>query len=187
MALQFTLEISDDDVPFFVEAINRAEQRVAGRSADEIIAAAEKTFVSAQEQSMPAFVRSRVSTVENLIAMARDEGWALATEDKSRVVAALAYFADPEDLIPDDVPVLGFLDDAIMIEVVQQLLHPEVEAYSDFCAYREQEAHRRGEDAGALGREEWLEGRRAELQARMRQRRGSYAPTADWTPRFRFS
>ena len=29
---------------------------------------------------------------------------------------------------------------------------------------------------GALGREEWLEGRRAELQARMRQRRGSYAP-----------
>ena len=60
MALQFTLEISDDDVPFFVEAINRAEQRVAGRSADEIIAAAEKTFVSAQEQAMPAPVAAEI-------------------------------------------------------------------------------------------------------------------------------
>ena len=187
MALQFTIEISDADIPFFMEAVARAEQRASGKTAEPVIAAAEQTFASSQGQSMPEFVRSRVSTVENLIAMARDEGWALSAEDKSRVVAALAYFADPEDLIPDDVPVLGFLDDAIMIEVVQQLLHPEVEAYADFCAFREQEAHRRGADAATLGREEWLEGRRAELQARMRQRRGSYAPSADWTPRFRFS
>ena len=58
---------------------------------------------------------------------------------------------------------------------------------ADFGAFREQAAHRRGADAATLGREEGLEGRRAELQARMRQRRGSYAPSADWTPRFRFS
>lgn len=103
------------------------------------------------------------------------------------MVAALTYFADPEDLVPDNVPVLGFLDDAIMIELVQRLLQPEIEAYADFCVYRDGEAARRGEEAGTLGRKEWLEGRRAELQARMRQRRSAYAPSQNWTPHFKFS
>jgi len=187
MALQFTIDIADEDFPFFLEAVQRAEQRASGKSAQEIVAAAEATFVSAQDAKMPEFVRSRVSSVENLIAMVRDEGWALSDEDRSRVVGALTYFADPADLIPDKIPVLGFLDDAIMIDVVGTVLKPEIEAYADFCAFREQEAARRGADAGTLGREEWLEGRRAELQARMRQRRSSYAPSSDWTPRFKFS
>ena len=84
-------------------------------------------------------------------------------------------------------PVLGFLDDAIMIEVVNRVLQPEIDAYADFCAYRSGEAARRGEDANTLDRAEWLEGRRAELQARMRSRRGSYAPSGSWAPAFKFS
>ena len=187
MALQFTIDIADEDLPFFMDAVQRAEQRASGKSAEDILALAEQTFASSQGAKMPDFVRSRIASVENLIAMARDEGWALSDDDRSRVVGALTYFADPEDLIPDNIPVLGFLDDAIMIDVVDRVLRPEIEAYADFCAYREQEAHRRGADAGALGREEWLEGRRAELHARMRQRRTSYAPSSEWTPRFKFS
>jgi uncharacterized membrane protein YkvA (DUF1232 family) len=187
MGIQFTIDISDDDLPYFVEAVQRAEQRASGKTAEEILSAAEKTFASAQDTHMPEFVRSRLATVSNLVAMVRDTGWALSDEDKERVVGALTYFADPEDLIPDNIPVLGFLDDAIMIEVVERVLQPEIEAYADFCLFREQEAQYRGADAATLGREEWLEGRRAELQARMRQRRTSYAPSANWRPTFRVS
>ena len=187
MALQFTIDLADEDLPFFTEAVHRAAERASGKSAEEVLAAAEKTFSDSQGQKMPEFVRSRLDSVSNLVAMVRDVGWGLSDEDRSRVVGALTYFADPEDLIPDNIPVLGFLDDAIMIEVVNTVLQPEIEAYADFCAYREQEAHRRGADAGTLGREEWLEGRRAELQARMRARRTSYAPSSDFQPRFRFS
>jgi hypothetical protein len=187
MALQFTIEITDADIPFFMEAVKRAEQRASGKTAEQVIEAAETAFVAAQGATMPEFVRSRVSTVENLIAMARDMAWALADEDRARIVAALTYFADPEDMIPDDVPVLGFLDDAIMIDVVQQVLAPEIEAYADFCIFRQQEAQYRGTDAATVGREDWLEGRRAELQARMRARRSSYAPAANWRPTFRVS
>jgi uncharacterized membrane protein YkvA (DUF1232 family) len=187
MAIQFTVELNDEDLPYFMEAVDRAAQRAAGKSAEEILGAAESTVAGAEGQSMPEFVRSRLDSVVNLIAMVRDVGWGLSEEDRNRVVSALTYFADPEDLIPDKIPVLGFLDDAIMIEVVNRVLQPEIEAYADFCAFRTQEADRRGADMSTLGREEWLEGRRAELQARMRARRGSYAPSSDFTARFRFS
>ncbi|MBS0569872.1 MAG: DUF1232 domain-containing protein [Proteobacteria bacterium] len=187
MALEFSIEITDQDLPFFMEAMKRAEQRAAGKSAQQILDEAARTFASSQAQQMPEFVRSRLAGVENLIAMAGDEGWGLSAEDKSRVVSALTYFSDPEDLIPDNVPVLGFLDDAVMIEVVQGVLRPEIDAYADFCDYRSQEASVRGTDAAKVGREEWLEDRRAELQARMRSRRQSYAPSGSWTPHFKFT
>lgn len=187
MALEFNITIQDEDLPVFMDAMKRAEERASKKTAAQILDEAEKTFASASAQHLPEFVSSRLASVENLIAMVRDEGWGLAPEDRSRIVAALTYFADPEDLIPDNVPVLGFLDDAIMIEVVQRILQPEIDAYADFCAFRQQEGSRRGVDTSNLDRAEWLEGRRAELQARMRSRRGSYAPSGSWAPAFKFS
>jgi uncharacterized protein DUF1232 len=187
MALEFNVTIQDDDLAVFTDAMKRAEQRASGKSAEQILSEAEKTFASVSTSDMPDFVSSRISSVENLIAMARDVAWGLSEEDRNRIISALTYFADPEDLIPDNVPVLGFLDDAIMIEVVQRILAPEIEAYADFCAFREQEGTRRGVDMSNLDRAEWLEGRRAELQARMRSRRGSYAPSSSWAPAFKFS
>jgi uncharacterized membrane protein YkvA (DUF1232 family) len=187
MALEFNITIQDEDLPVFMDAMKRAEERASKKTAAQILEEAETTFATASKQQLPEFVSSRLAGVENLIAMVRDTGWGLSDEDRSRIVAALTYFADPEDLIPDNVPVLGFLDDAIMIEVVQRILAPEIEAYADFCAFREQEASRRGADMSTLDRAEWLEGRRAELQARMRSRRGSYAPSGSWAPAFKFS
>jgi uncharacterized membrane protein YkvA (DUF1232 family) len=45
----------------------------------------------------------------------------------------LAYFSDPEDSGPDHIPVLGFLDDAIMIELVVEELKDNIEAFLASC------------------------------------------------------
>jgi hypothetical protein len=52
MALQFIIDISDADIPFFMDAVKRAEQRAVGKSAEEVIEAAEKTFVTAQGETI---------------------------------------------------------------------------------------------------------------------------------------
>ncbi len=109
----------------------------------------------------PDFVRERIHKLSLLIRMLVDEEWKLRGADRTRILNALAYFADPDDMIPDRIPGLGYLDDAIMLELVVQDLHHEIEAYEDFCEYRRQQ---RG-DAGSL------DNRRRSLQNRMRRRR----------------
>ena len=50
----------------------------------------------------------------------------------------IRYFGDPEDILPDHIPVIGYLDDVIMIElVVRELAHVR-DAYDDFCDYQGQ-------------------------------------------------
>src|SRR5690606_7594424 len=122
-------------------------------------------------RSIPDFIMQRLLRLDDMIAMARDEAWALAGEDRDRVLGALAYFCNPDDVIPDHVQVLGFLDDAIMIELsVRELAH-ELEAYDAFCDYRGAQAKRRGLEAEKLGRTDWLDSRREELVERMHTRR----------------
>jgi uncharacterized membrane protein YkvA (DUF1232 family) len=83
--------------------------------------------------------------------------------DRAHILDALAYFADPDDIIPNRVPGVGHLDDAITIELVARELTHEIEAYRDFCEYRERQPNTEDEAR--------LEARRESLQPRMRRRR----------------
>jgi uncharacterized membrane protein YkvA (DUF1232 family) len=75
--------------------------------------------------------------------------------------------------VPDDVPVLGLVDDAIMIELVLRELRHELESYEEFDEFRREEAARRGAAGShkAVSREDWLGSQRRALQERIRERR----------------
>ena len=171
MPLTINLELSDQDLQHFAGVVESAKQASAGLSDTQVIDAATELVTKAQQSNPPQFVKERLELVGTLVAMARDEGWALPAEDCANVRAALSYFAHGADVIPDNVPVLGFIDDAIMIELCAREMQHEIEAYNDFIEYRQREAERRKLDPATVGRADWLEARREELQDRMHRRR----------------
>ena len=168
--MRISFELDDNDLRHFRLIMDEARKAARRIAPEDIVAAAEDLLQSVPESGAPAFVVERLQRLQLMIHMLSDIEWRLPHQDAARVLNALAYFAEPEDLIPDHIPGLGFLDDAIMIELVVRELKHEIEAYQDFCDYRAR-LKEKG-DGSRPSRGDWLDTRRKELQARMRRRRG---------------
>jgi hypothetical protein len=171
MPLIINLELSDQDLQHFAGVVESSREAAANYSNKQVVDAATQLLSKAQLSSPPEFVKERLLVLDTLIAMMRDEAWGLSDADCANVRSALVYFAHGADAIPDSVPVLGFIDDAIMIELCARELRHEIEAYNDFCEFRQRESERRKLEPSSVGRADWLESRREELQDRMHRRR----------------
>ncbi|HEX5959981.1 MAG TPA: YkvA family protein [Rhodanobacteraceae bacterium] len=184
MPMDINIQLSDEDLQFFVQGMHKVEDNLKGRDPNQVIAAAQQLLAGTNGAHTPPFIAERMGSVESLISMCKDVGFNLPAGDRQRVLAALAYLADPRDAIPDAMPVLGFLDDAIVIELCRQDLRFEIEAYDDFSKWRADEAQARGIDPEKLmvQRADWADAQAAEAIALMhRRRRDSYASGA-WKP-----
>ena len=185
MSMRVTFDLEARDLEYFQGVIKRARASASEADEDEIIARARAVIDQVERSEAPVFVRQRIAKLDSLIGMVEDEEWALASPERKNVLSALSYFAEPQDIIPDNVPVLGYLDDAIMIELVVKELQHEIEAFTDFCRYREEEKARNR--SPNVSRQEFLDVKRRQLQQRMRRRRGAAAkrPARGRRPRFR--
>ena len=172
MGLRVTFDLDDEDLKHFRLIMREARSAAARVAPEDIVAAAEDLLEAIGESGAPTFILERLTKLRLMIDMLSDLEWRLPHQEAGRVLNALAYFTEPEDLIPDHIPGLGFLDDAIMIELITRELKHEIEAYQDFCDYR---ARKRAEGGRRtrVSREDWLENRRSELQTRMRRRKRS--------------
>lgn len=174
--MRVTFELHEDDLKHFRLIMLEARKSSARLTPEEIVSGARKLLDSVKAEKVPQFIRERLEALTLMIDMLVDHEWRLPGKDASRVLNALAYFCEPEDLIPDHIPGLGFLDDAIMIELVVRELRHEIEAYRDFCDFRTAHKPNRGIKSKTtdLTRDKWLESRRQDLQSRMRRRRRKF-------------
>lgn len=173
MGLRISIDLDEDDLRHFRLIMREARNNVANAEPEIIVAGAEAALKRVDRKTVAVFVRDRIDKLDVMIRMLTDHEWRLPQKDTTRVLNALAYFSDPEDLIPDTIPGIGYLDDAIMIELVIRELKHEIEAYEDFCKFRQSRPAPKGIKAKSsdLNRESWLERRRNELLKRMRRRR----------------
>jgi len=169
--MRITFELEPADIERFQQALSRS--RHATRCADEVdvIDAAKYALDHLSASMAPAYVRRRLVEVQRLILMLEDEAWALSDPERCEVVETLAYFSDPDDLVPDDIEVIGLLDDAIMLELLLRRLRIVLNAYADFCAFRTTLAAMPGDSEARCQYARALAERRAKLHARMRRRR----------------
>jgi uncharacterized membrane protein YkvA (DUF1232 family) len=170
MGYKLTIELSDRDLRHFRRELHKARESVQIADDEEILGAAADLVTAMRRTDLPDFVTERLEKLETLLAMVMDHQWPLTEEERSPVLSGLAYLCDPEDLIPDDIPGIGMLDDAVMIELVFRELRHELDAYADFMKFREQLGKVLG-DSPTPQVEARLERRRQQLLARMRRRR----------------
>ncbi len=169
MPLKVVFDLEDKDLDYFKANMERTRCSLDATDEDEIINRANAMVEQARALNAPAFAQQRIDKLKRLTEMLMDPEWFLSMEERRNILAALAYFADPEDIIPDHIPVLGYIDDAIMIELVVTELQHEIDAFEDFCRFRAGERGRKRGDK--VSREDYLESKRRKLQQRMRRRR----------------
>ncbi|QIL20259.1 YkvA family protein [Thermomonas sp. HDW16] len=103
-----------------------------------------------------AVLDERLTRIEQLRAMLDDADWDRREGACRRVRKLLAYLDQDHDLIPDEIPLLGLLDDVILLELAWPAVATEAEDYADFCDYRASTAP---DGDGAQRRDAWIRDR----------------------------
>ena len=170
MPIQISFELSDNDLEHFRIMMKAAMNKASELPPAEVLEKARAVCAEMDQANLPDFVRERMESLETLISALEDKEWQMPDDEKNEILTSLAYFSEPEDLVPDNIPGLGYVDDAIMIELVIQELSQDLTAYRKFCSFRTTEENRRGSEAN-VNRDSWLDSKRTELRSNMRRSR----------------
>lgn len=180
MGLSISFELSDRDLAFFRKALRQARAAVRDAEDTEIVDAIHAVLDEIRSSDpLPDFVGKRIPELESLISMLSDDEWQLPAQDRERLLATFVYFADPEDILPDDVPVIGYLDDVIIIELVTREMQHVREAYDDFCTFRDN-FDDNDADVDPVIRRDRIDRRRQQLHQRMRRRSAQQEKSSLW-------
>jgi uncharacterized membrane protein YkvA (DUF1232 family) len=134
---KIAFSLDEGDIAYFRKLFRSARKQVEDQDVSEVLAAVQGLIdrVRAAKKT-PNFVKESVEVLEDLKHMLEDPDYELPKAPRTEVLAALSYFANPEDLIPDQIPGLGFLDDAIMMKMLENEFKHELWGYRQFRKFR---------------------------------------------------
>ena len=134
--MRITFELESADLERFQSAFARARHLAANAEEVDILDAAKQALDAICIDQVPGYVRKRLVHVQRLVVLLEDNEWNLPGRERCEALAALVYFSDPDDLIPDHLEVIGLIDDAIMLELIARRMRHVLDAYHQFCSFR---------------------------------------------------
>lgn len=182
MPLRVSFELGDGDLQHFEQIAQHTQALAKSTAPQTIIAAARAVLERGTQSQLADFVKDRYARLRSMIEMAEDAEWSLSEDDRQRVINALACFSSPATAQTDTL-----LDHAIMIELVGRDLHHDIDAYREFCRYRETYKPRRKRNPQPDDRARALAERRELLQQRMHEKRKRDLDKSDGAVRKLFS
>jgi uncharacterized membrane protein YkvA (DUF1232 family) len=130
-----------------------------------------------------AAITQRVRLAHTVSQMLADPEWEPASEAMEPAQLVVNYTHGPHRLIPDNLPVIGRLDDAVVVDAAWPQLAGEVDSYLDYRRLRDIEAKLRHCRVFEFhfSRQEWQQARQAEAALIEHCRRvgaSSYVPAS---------
>jgi uncharacterized membrane protein YkvA (DUF1232 family) len=180
--MRVTIQLDQSDLERFQEALARAQRVAETAEENDILAGAKTALDSLPIGEAPEYVRKRLVQIQRLVLMLEDEAWSLPRELRGETLRTLVYFSDPEDMIPDQIAVIGLLDDAIMLEMLCRRQRHVVQAYDDFCHYRNELGPPPEGPEARIAHARQIARRRETLIARIRRHEQKAAAAAAATP-----
>jgi uncharacterized membrane protein YkvA (DUF1232 family) len=161
--MEIVVKLNEQDLEHFRSAMREIYRNKGDLDDKTIIDHARETIREIRQSDAPEYIQERIGNLESLIGLLTNPHWKMPVQDRPNILETLAYFTEVHDLISDELPGLGYLDDAFMIDIACEDFKDELEAYRDFCVHRVVEAQQSGRDISEAEGAEWMEHRRKQL------------------------
>ncbi len=172
-----SLELKEDELHRFNGVVQKLAPNHDGFSADQVAGAARRVLRAAAKGQESTFIKVRMRRAGEIRAALSDRQWEIAEPLAESMRDLVRYLDDRHGLIPNDLPIVGLLDDAILVDVAMDSLRSELDEYADFCRFRVAEAGRQDIAVTAVdtNREQWMFERTQErrLEQQLRRVRGN--------------
>ncbi|MEE2664850.1 MAG: YkvA family protein [Myxococcota bacterium] len=165
-SFKITFTLGPEDVAYFRRLFRQARKAAGREDEGKILRSAKRLLREVRHgRKTPKFVLEAMTTLDHLLELIEDVDYRPPRAVRNRILGALAYFGNPGDLIPDHIPVFGFLDDALMVKLVEGEFAFEIAAYHKFVKYRAGAEQRPWTDAAKSRLPQRLEAQRKKLRA----------------------
>lgn len=160
------LSFTEADLAHFNESVARVAPGTPTLDSLQIAGAARRLARAVGEGGQARFIQIRMRRAGEIRTLLQDAAWTCEEGLRQRMADLVAYSDGPQRLIPDEVPAIGGLDIALLVDFAMEHLRAELDQHADFCRYRRGEAARLGvaiEDV-PLDRANWETARGEELR-----------------------
>ncbi len=171
-----TFTLDESDASYFRSLYRKAKQGAKAQDPEHVIRQARGIVQKVRaSRKTPQFVADAIAILADLTDLIQDDAYDAPKKVREEVLAAIAYFSNPEDLVPDHVPGLGYLDDAIMVKFIEDEFKHELWGYRRFRKLRDTSEQRPWSNAASDRLRKRIETDRKHIRAEISRREAKEA------------